>query len=471
MSESLASVRGATVRFGGTVALDRLDLDFESGTIHALVGENGAGKSTLVRVLAGAIEPSDGVVTAPSGDAIAWAPQETFLPSELSVADWIFLGRELRSRVRLLRRNEMERQARDALAAVHSAVRPDTMLGALSPAERKQVQLARALFGAPSLLLVDEPTAVLGAAEAEALFDVLRAVRDRGACVVYVSHHLPEVLGLADWVSVLRDGCLVTTTPARTTSEASLVGHMVGRELTSHQWHRNVKDEIVLSCRNLSVAHLRAIDLDVRAGEVVGVAGLVGAGRTELLDAFVGLRTARQGTFQVVDPPVLLPEDRANKGLIGTFSVRGNLLTPAPTGWLQRRREDAMTREWIDRLRIRARGPEDGIAALSGGNQQKVLLARALRQAGRLLLLDEPTAGVDIGAKSEIHDIIRDFAAQGGGVLMASSDLPELLAVCDRIVALRGGRVIRTFDRDEFSEQSVADAIVRGDATVAEVAA
>ena len=463
-ARKLVTLEQVSVRFGRTIALDGVSLDFVGGEIHTLIGENGAGKSTLLRILAGLLKPTSGRVELPSGDRIEWVPQETGLAEDLTVAEWIFLGREISGRAGLLRRTEMRKQSEAALRQVAAEIPVDSMLRDLSPPQHKQVQLARALRRRPDLLLVDEPTAVLGAQEAESLWRALRRARDAGSCVVYVSHHLTEVLALADRVTVLRDGKVVSSGIAAGLDEAQLVARMVGRDIDSGGGKQKPCGAPVLHCRGLSAGPIRDFNLALRQHEIVGLAGLVGSGRSEVLETIAGIRPAAGGEMTASVPAALLPEDRGRKGLIPTFSIRENILLPAASPWLRPREERKEAGEWLRKLEIRATDVEVPVNELSGGNQQKVLLARVLRRGASLLLFDEPTAGVDIAVKAEIHDVIRSLAFQGAAILLASSDLPELLQICDRIVALRGGRISGIVAREQASEERLAGLIVGGGA-------
>ena len=461
---SLLTVTGVTVRYGATTALDAVDLDVAAGEIHAVVGENGAGKSTLVRVIAGAQRPDSGALRLAPGSRVAWVAQEPELPPDCTAAEWIFLGAELRGRCGWLRPAAMREQAAAALAQIGAAVAPSARVGALSASQRKQVQLARALREAAGVWLLDEPTAVLGGAETARLLHIARAVAAAGGAVVWVSHRLDEALGLADRITVLRDGRRVVCAPAASLDAAALVRHMVGRDLGRAARRAGAAGEAVLRVRHLAVGRLRDVSFEVRAGEIVGLAGLVGAGRSAVLEAIAGLRP-HHGTVESgggrASGAVLVPEDRARKGLVPTFGLRENICLPAD-GWrLRPAAERRSAAAWIERLGLRTPGIDAPIAALSGGNQQKALLARALRRTPRLLLLDEPTAGVDVGAKADIHAHIRALADAGTAVLLASSDLPELLALGDRIIALHAGRVAGTLPHTDASETAVG-ALITG---------
>ena len=463
----LLAATSLSVRYGATTALDGVDFDVRPGEVHALVGENGAGKSTLLRVLAGAEPPHVGSLTRRPGARVAWVPQDAVLPGDLDAAAWIFLGEELRGLLGLLRAGEMRDAAAAALAAVGCHASPDARLGDLTASQRKQVQLARALRAPRDVLLLDEPTAVLGAAEAERLFAAVRGLARGGAAVVYVSHRLDEVLALADRVTVLRDGRHVATHAVGDISQDDLVRAMVGRDLlgsgraadrrgTACRAPTHDARDIRLEMRDVAVGHVRGVSLALGAGEIIGLAGLVGSGRSALLEGVAGLRPLRGGTVRAAAPPVFVPEDRQRKGLVGALCLRENLFLPAEAWRLRVGVERLRAVEWIERLGIRTSGSEATIDSLSGGNQQKLLLARALRHRPRLLLLDEPTAGVDVGAKAEIHAAVRELAAAGTAILLASSDLLELLALCDRIVVLYRGSCAGVVETPHASEEQVA---------------
>jgi ABC-type sugar transport system ATPase subunit len=463
MTNPMLAALNVGVRFGATLALDGIDLELRSGEVHAVVGENGAGKSTLLRVLAGVLAAEQGRVEAPETAHVAWVPQDALLPGDLTVAAWIFLGCERCGRFGWLCDAAMQRESAAALAALGCTVDPRARLRSLSLPQRKQVQLARALRRQPDFLLLDEPTAVLGDVETHALFARIRDLRHHGAGILYVSHRLAEVLAIADRITVLRDGRHVSTDPVNGVDTAVLVQRMVGRAIAAqHRSHRAL-GEIALRMTDLSAAHVQHVSLTVRHGEIVGLAGLVGAGRSELLEAIARLRPLRGGHVECMAPPAFVPEDRGRKGLVPTSGLRDNLFLPADTWVLRPARERARTRQWIARLGIRTAGIDAPIHALSGGNQQKLLLARALRHESQLLLLDEPTAGVDVGAKAEIHALIHQLAVAGTAIVLASSDLPELLLLSDRIVAMRAGQCMGEVAGADATEPYVAALITGAD--------
>lgn len=460
-AEPLLLAAGISVHYHATLALDGVDLDLRPGEVHAVVGENGAGKSTLMRSVAGAVPLTHGAIRLRAGARVAWVPQETELPPELRVEEWLFLGNELRGSLGWLRVRDMRQAAAAALAAAGCSAPPQARIRTLPITQRKQVQLARALRLQPDLLLLDEPTAVLGHSETAVLFAVIRRLKRDGAGVLYVSHRLEEVVAIADRVTVLRDGRRVSTDPVSAVDPALLVQRMVGRYVPARAQNTARPGAVVLQTRNVAVAQVHGFTLALHRGEIVGLAGLVGAGRSEVLEAIAGLRPLRSGQIQCATSPVLVPEDRGSKGLIRALDLRQNLCLPAETWIVRPQRERQEAAEWIARLRIRADHSEAPVDSLSGGNQQKLLLARALRRQPRLLLLDEPTAGVDVGVKAEIHGCIRQLTTAGAAVLLSSSDLPELLSLCDRIVALHEGRTMAVLTAAEADEDGLA-ALITG---------
>jgi len=460
-SEEMAvRVRGLSVRYGATLALDGVALDVARGSVHAVVGENGAGKTTLLRVLAGLCPGHAGRVVLAGGAAaprnpgearrlgIGLAEQEIEVCPELRAVDQVTLGLEpgvragRRARIGWIDRRRQNERAAALLERVGARFPPETPLQSLGATGRKQVQIARALAGDPRLLLLDEPTAALDAAGAAIVVEVLRDVARAGGAALLVSHRIDEVLACADVVSILRDGRHVFTGPAREQRADDVVRRMVGREIPA----RAARAVAAPGDGDVALAWDGDVPLRVRRGEVVGLAGLVGAGRSETLEAIARAHPGRCA---------LVPEERARKGLVPTFNVRENLFLPAPGRILRRARERADADGWIARLGIRVRSGEDPIASLSGGNQQKVLLARALARRTGVVLLDEPTQGVDVGAKAEIHACIRGLADAGSAVVMASSDLPELLHLADRIVVLREGRSCGEVDPTRAGEAEV----------------
>jgi ribose transport system ATP-binding protein len=465
---------GVAKRFGSTQALRGVDLELRPGEVHALVGENGAGKSTLMKVLSGAVRPDaghlalDGRPYAPGAPlaarrhGVAMIYQELALAPHLSVEANVMLGLEV-SRFGFLRFGEHRRRVREALAVLeHDEIDPDTPVAALSTGAQQLVEIARALLLDVRVLVLDEPTSSLTQEDARRLFQLMRRLRDRGVTLVYISHFLEEVREVADRFTVLRDGRSVGGGLVSEFSEERIIELMVGRSL-AEQFPRvpHVAGEPVLELTDLCGVDLpRGVSLTLRRGEVFGIAGIVGAGRTELLRAVFGLdpvragevtvkavRVTRAGLRQRLDLGLgLLSEDRKEEGLALAQSIADNLtysrLGPySRLGWLDLGRRRRAVREWLSRLSVRCSGPDQPVGELSGGNQQKVALARLLHQQADVLLLDEPTRGVDVGSKAEIYRLIGELAAEGKAILFVSSYLPELLGVCDRLAVMRRGRL------------------------------
>jgi ribose transport system ATP-binding protein len=467
----LLEIAGLCKSFGGTAALGGIDLAGRAGEIHAVVGENGAGKSTLMKILAGVIAPDAGTIRLGGApyrprsplDArragVAMVYQELSLCPHLTVAENVLLGVEP-TRFGLLRRAEMQRIAAEVMASLvggAGVIPASAIVGELPPASRQLVEIARALaHQRPRVLILDEPTSSLGREEAERLFGVIRALAARGLLVLYISHFLEEVQALTHTYTVLRDGRSVASGATADTTPAAIVTKMAGRHLDAlYPRTARAEGDAVLEIAGLvGVDKPQEASLTLHRGEVLGIAGLVGAGRTELLRAIFGLDPVRRGTVRVktyVGPASpshrlaqgvgLLSEDRKGEGLAGALSIADNLtLSDLPrvvTGAWQR----AATSRWVRDLGIRCRDVAQPVMDLSGGNQQKVALARLLHHDADVLLLDEPTRGIDVGAKAQIYEVIDRAAAEGKAILMVSSYLPELLGVCDRIAVMSRGRL------------------------------
>jgi ribose transport system ATP-binding protein len=487
-------MRGVRKRFGAVQALDGVDLEVRRGEVHALLGENGAGKSTLMKVLAGAYRPDDGEIElegrpfAPERphDArlrgIAMIYQELNLASHLSVEDNVMLGRE-RGRLVLVDR----RAARPAVVAALEALGvegfgPRTPVADLGPGERQLVEVARALCGEARIVVLDEPTSSLSRSDSERLFEAVERLAAGGTAVVYISHFLEEVQRVADRYTVLRDGRTVGTGAVAGTPVERYVELMAGRRLEEFFPHVDHEPgEVLLELERLGGEPLpRSASLQLRRGEILGVFGLVGAGRTEMLRALFALDPVQRGEVRLagVAAPArsprerlrqglgLVSEDRKEEGLALGLSVAENAtlsrLTPfVRGGWLRRGDQAAATSRWVERLGIRCRDPWQPVGELSGGNQQKVALARLLHHDVDVLLLDEPTRGIDVGAKVEVYRLMGELAAQGKALLVVSSYLPELLGVCDRVAVMHRGELGPAFPAGERGEHEVLDEAAR----------
>lgn len=476
MSAPLLELVGVEKNFGAVRALRAVSFTLAAGEVHALVGENGAGKSTLIKILAGAHAPDSGEVRIAGHSASRLTPaearkrgvacvfQQPALFPDLTVAENLGLRLESTAPWRLVNRSARREKAARLLARVGARIDPDEEAGALSMPEQQLVEIAAAVGAGARALILDEPTASLTRPEQERLFEVVRSLRRDGAGVVYISHRLEEIAALADRITVLRDGETVASFPSRGVAPAEVVRLMVGRPVSAlYPPATAAPGAVRLEVRNLAcrAAGLADVSFSVRSGEIVGLAGLVGAGRTELAETLFGITPADGGEIRLdgalvrIQSPAgalaaglgCLPEDRRRHGVIGELSVACNLtlgiLAKAHRGgWLRPAAEKRNAREWIEKLEIKASGPDAPVSGLSGGNQQKVALAGRLGAKPRVLVLDEPTQGVDVGAKAEIHRLLRQLAAEGLAILLISSDLPEILGMSDRILVMRARRLV-----------------------------
>lgn len=481
------ATRGLLKRFGSTVAVSGVDFAVAPGEIRALLGENGAGKSTLMKLLSGVLSPDEGEIRLggkpfrPKGPGeareagVSMVHQELALAPHLTVAENLFLGMEAR-RFGVLRRSEMREGAREALSSLdHRDISPDARVGSLSIAEQQIVEIARALLRDARVIILDEPTSSLSRVDVERLFGLIRRLSTKGLAIVYVSHFLEEVFEIADTYTVLRDGRSVGEGRIEGTSVAHIVRLMVGRDI-EEMFPRSPRErgEVALSVEGLRGKRApRSASFELHRGEVLGIFGLMGAGRTEMVRAIFGLDPVRSGRVRVgafVGPgnprdrlrqgAGLLSEDRKREGLAAKRSVGENLTLTrldglGPLGLVVPSRRNSAARVWIDSLAIQCRGPGQRVSALSGGNQQKVALARLLYHDLDVLLLDEPTRGIDVAAKASIYRLIDDLARRGKAVLFVSSYLPELLGVADRIAVMRRGELLDAVPAGGATEESL----------------
>ncbi|GAA3768963.1 sugar ABC transporter ATP-binding protein [Plantactinospora mayteni] len=469
----LLELRGITKAFLDVRVLDGVDLDLRRGEVHAVVGENGAGKSTLMKIISGVYPPDGGSVEFDGTPVSFRSPrqaqsagigiihQEFNLLPERTVAENVFLGHEPLRRGLVDKRAMLRRTAELLDAVGETSFPPTARVGQLGVARQQVVEIVKALALDARLLIMDEPTAALADHEVELLYALVRRLQERGIGILYVSHRLVEVFDLSSRITVLKDGHRVTTAPTAETSHDQLVRHMVGRELAHYYPPRAEADrigEVRLSVRDGANNRLRGIDLDLRAGEVLGVAGLQGSGRSALARAIFGAAPFTSGEVRLDGRPVrlrtarsairagiaYLTEDRKGEGIAAGQSVLDNALLAGRAvfpRWAGRAARTVRIRDLLAAVDVRAAGDQQEIRFLSGGNQQKVVLARWLSLTPRILLFDEPTRGIDVGAKSAIHDLVRRLARDGAAVLMISSELPELLGMSDRIVVMRDGTI------------------------------
>jgi rhamnose transport system ATP-binding protein len=473
--KALLQLSAVTKSFGAVRALKGVSFDLQAGEVHALLGENGAGKSTLIKVITGAHQPDGGSIEI-NGERVAHLTpasahklgiaciyQQPALFPDLTVAENIGLRLEPASALRKVNWATRHNRAEELLKRIGAEISPDAEVRSLSMPEQQLVEIACALGAGARIVIMDEPTASLTQKEQHLLFAVVKDLRASGVGVIYISHRLEEIFQLADRVTVLRDGESVGTNKVGEMNEASLIKLMVGREVSAiYPPSESAAGNVVLSLKNLgcTVGGVKNISLDVRAGEIVGMAGLVGAGRTELARVLFGITPADSGDILLngqritISTPkeavahgiAYVPEDRRRHGVILEMPIAHNMTMAVhdhvfPGAWLRFGAEKQLAQDFIRELGVKAYGPDAPGGSLSGGNQQKVSLARWLATKPKLLILDEPTQGVDVGAKSEIHKIIRRLAKEGLAVLMISSDLPEVLGMSDRIAVMRGGTI------------------------------
>ncbi|MCA1646335.1 MAG: sugar ABC transporter ATP-binding protein [Chloroflexi bacterium] len=485
-SSALFVVSGISKAFGGVKALSDVSFSADAGEIVALMGENGSGKSTLVNILAGRLQRDEGEVRlagelvriSSPRDAhrhgIALVSQELQLVPSLSIAENLFLG-DWPGNSGTVEWRTMEVRASELLRRMRLDVDPRRPVAMLSLASRQIVEIARALAREPAVLLLDEPTSALSAEQVQVLFGILRGMRDAGRCIVFVSHRLQEVFSLADRLLVLRDGRDVGSAAVAETSQAEVVRQMVGRPLQRFYYKAEVSiGAPVLEVRALTRGYVREISLTVRAGEIVGLAGLAGSGRSALARTLFGVRRHYAGEIRVGGELVklrspedamragiaLVPEDRKGLGLNLAATVRENMMLAGLRGrslvsWLSDRRERQAAERYVRDLAIRTPSVDAPVTSLSGGNQQKVVLAKWLMTDPRVIILDEPTNGIDVGAKAEIYHLIGRLAAEGRAILLISSELPELLALSDRILTMYGGRITADIPRSVATEEAI----------------
>ncbi len=483
----IISLRGIHKRFPGVYALKDVDFAVSEGEVHALVGENGAGKSTLIKIIAGACDFDAGTYQIAGLPAQIGSPSESIekgvvvvyqeleLVASLSVAENIFFGR-LPERYGRVQWRQLYAESAKLLAEVGLDVNPQSKVGYLGIAAQHLVEIARALSHKAQLIVMDEPTSALSPQEIERLLKLIEELKGRGVGIVYVSHKLDEVLRIADRITVLRDGECVVCKDAVGLDEQDLVSLMVGRSLEENfTAHATAFGDPVLEVENLSSAAISAISFSVRAGEIVGFSGLMGAGRTELARALIGADRRLAGQVRVggvalpASSPVaarrlglgLVPEDRRESGIFPRRSVCENasinaLESLSRLGWIRSKSERAQVDTWVERLAVRTPNIDQEIAKLSGGNQQKVLLARWLMVENlKVLIVDEPTRGIDVGAKAEIYTLLSELAKGGLGLVVLSAEMPEILGLCDRIHVLRAGQIAASYNRQEATAENL----------------
>ena len=487
------AMTGIGKHFPGVIALDNVDLTLEAGKVHALMGENGAGKSTLIKILAGVYGKDAGTIriagreTTLSGPADALRQgikvvfQEIALISEFTVAENIFLEEYPTGRTGSIDWRKISRDAKALFERIGFDVDTSARTGTLPISQQQMVEIARALAQEARIVVMDEPTSSLTPNEVALLFTVIRRLTSLGIAVIYVSHKLDEVFEIADTVTVLRDGRHISTKPIADHTNETLIQDMIGRQIDDlfPRSRGQASDKVALSVKGVATEKLEDISFEVYSGEVLGFFGLMGAGRTELAKAIVGFDPIDSGTIEVGGKPLrphdtrtavslgigLLTEDRKGEGLMLELPVVYNLSLAAlgsfaRGGFIDERREREAAQSYVDRFRIRTPGLYQEIKNLSGGNQQKVLLARWLLKGLSVIVVDEPTRGIDVGAKSEIFALIDQLAADGHAIIMMTSEMPELLGLSDRIMVMGEGRITGSFSRDEATQEKILNAAI-----------
>ncbi len=501
MNSMAVRMLGITKSFNGVCVLDKVDFELRTGEVHALLGENGAGKSTLMKILRGVYTLDSGQIEVNGQpvhihsprDArmhgIAMVFQEFSLVPSLTVAQNIFLNREPRKALGLIDDAEMQRRATELFERLGVPIAPSLRVAELSTGYRQLTEIASALSQEGRILILDEPTASLTRGETEALFEIMQRLKSQGISIIYISHRMEEIFQVADRITVLRDGQRIISEDAAKLDIQQVIEHIIGRKTqSSFEWRKHEVDrtaEPLLDVKDLSAPPvLSHVSFRLYPGEVLGLAGLMGSGRTELVTALFGINRMKSGRVNVRGRPVhihrseeavangiaLVPEDRRTQGLILGHTLRENLLLPTiklgrlnqGTPLVDDNEGDRIAQSYINMLKIRAPSIYTLVRTLSGGNQQKVVIGKWLSTDPDILLLDEPTAGVDIGTKGEIIEIIRQLASAGKGLILVSSELPELLAVADRILILRNGQVQAELDRAEITSEEELHRVLQG---------
>ena len=483
---TILRVENITKFYPGVIALSDVSLSFEKGEVHAIVGENGAGKSTLIKIISGAVSPSAGVININGREFSSVTPaqaieqgisviyQEFNLVESLSAAENVFLGRK---GGRLVDFSVINSRSREIFNQFGLDISPETVVSKLTPAQMQIVEIAKSIDRHANVIIMDEPTAPLTTSETDKFFEIIKKLKDKGITVIYISHRLDEIFTIADRVSVLRDGCNVETLDVSETNRQELIGLMVGRSLNNlYPENTETAGEVILKVEDLSGNGLKNISFEVRKGEILGFGGLIGAGRTELMRMLFGADRAENGKIIYKGQEVhlknpsdalrmgigLIPEDRKRHGFVADQSIAwnatiSNIKRLSTAGVVNLNLERKQAEELSQRLKIRSSGLDQAVRSLSGGNQQKVVLARALAVNSEVLIFDEPTRGIDVGARQEIYKLMVELISQGKAVIMVSSDMEELIGMSDRILVLSEGRISGEILKEDFSQEQVLE--------------
>jgi len=487
IKNTLIKIRNISKSFPGVKALKNVSLDIYSGEVHVLIGENGAGKSTLIKIITGIYQNDSGEIrlkgklvhfTNPKQAikaGISVIHQELSLIPDLTVADNIFLGREV-VKGKFLEKKVMNQRTQEILSSLDLDINPEEKIRNLNTAKKQMVEIARSVSWNSSLVIMDEPTSSLDEHEVSSLFNIIRKLRSENVGIIYISHRLQEIPEIGDKITVLRDGVLIKTLPVNEANENKLVSLMVGRQINNYYHRENKKTgKVILKVESITrKSHFKDISFCLKEGEILGIAGLIGAGRTELLRSIFGVDKIESGSIFLNDQLInfnhpiqaihnkigLVPEERRDQGLLLNKSVKENVSLPsidirAKKGFIDKLWEIKVTEEYKKKLQVKTPSIGTIIKFLSGGNQQKVIIARWLAADSKILLLDEPTRGIDVNAKAEIYHLMNDFTKSGGSILMVSSELPEILGIADRIIVMREGMIRGILDHKEASEEKI----------------
>ncbi len=485
--------------YPGTVALDQVDFKVYRGKVNVLVGENGAGKSTLMKILAGVEQPTEGRLLLEGQEIDPKSPreaenlgigiiyQELNLFPNLNVAENVFLAHEHTYGGMVVRHGEQEQRTRELLNRLEQPINPRTLVQNLRIGQQQVIEIAKALALDVRILIMDEPTSALSDAEVEVLFRVMEELKAAGVSIIYISHKLEELMKIGDYITVLRDGHKVAESPMSKVSLPWIIERMVGRDTAAtYQPPAHAFGDEILTMQDMTLPKtgggylLDHVSLSLRAGEILGIYGLMGAGRTELFECLMGLRPEATGSVMLNDRRMtglidrrinrgmmLIPEDRQREGLVPELTVADNMLLASLRRFvngfaLSRTQQNQSIQRMITELSIKVSNPLNPISSLSGGNQQKVVVAKSLLTEPKVLLMDEPTRGIDVGAKEEIFEIARGLARQGLGIIFVSTELKEIMAIADRIIVMSKGRITREFDRAEATQQALVEASAVG---------
>ena len=492
MAEAIFKLNNISKTFPGVKALSKVDFDLIPGEIHCICGENGAGKSTLIKIISGAYQPDSNGTIEFEGKACSLTPryamelgiqtiyQEHNVFPQLSVTENIFAGLEIMKRG-IVNRKEMRAKTQEVLNYLHCGFKPDTLVGELSIGEKKLVEIAKALVFQRKIIILDEPTASFSVSEIDMLLDVVRKVADTGIAIAYISHHLDEVFRIADRVTVLRDGLKVITCNVNEVEESQLIRYMVGRDISAfYSREYFTPGDIAIEAKKLTGNGVRNISFYVRRGEILGFAGMVGSGRSELMTLLMGGATKSNGEVYIEGEKVnfknpsdaiknkmcYITEDRQQTGLFLGHTIARNTIIASMVNnkqlFMKPKEDMKKGDEYIEKLRTKANDASTLVVNLSGGNQQKVVLAKWFNTNGEIFIFDEPTRGIDVGAKQEIYQIMTDLARQNKAIIMVSSDMPEVVSMSDRVMVMKSGTIVGEIDRADISEENILQYSIGG---------